>query len=267
MSLTAPLDTDKAARSLYSVELLDATNFVTWKYRVQLVLKSRRLWKYVDGTAVMPPPSASVKEWDTWHDHNQQALSQIALTVSNSVIGHIRTAVTAQEAWTKICSVYEQKGLAAKVFLRRKLLNLKLNGGTRMQDHINTVRNLSEQLSAIGVPISDGDLAITLLCSLPESYDFVAIALESRPEADVTFDVVSTRLLAEELRQDEAHSQLLTNTTINAEIGAFRTTIKSKLTCSYCGRSNHTEDKCWDKHGRPSDQRNQQGGRVSHFSG
>ena len=260
MSLPVSSDADKAARSLYSVELLSATNFTTWKYRVQLILKSRRLWKYVDDTVPAPVPTASAKEWSEWQEGDQQALAQIALTVSNTVIGHIRNAVTSREAWVKVCSVYEQKGLAAKVFLRRKLLNLKLAGGTRMQDHINTVRDLSEQLTAIGSPIGDGDLAITLLCSLPESYDFITIALESRPPEEVTFDVVSARLLAEELRQDEATSRVLSDTTIKAENGAFRATVQSKFktktskACLHCGRLNHTVDKCWDLHGRPSDQ-------------
>jgi hypothetical protein len=245
---------ERTARSLYSVPLLNATNFTTWKYRVQLVLKGRRLWKYVDGSTAAPSPTADLKEKDEWEESDQQAHSQIALTVSDSVISHLRNTTSAKEAWLKICSVFEQKGLAAKVFLRRKLLNLR-KGQEPMQEHINTVRDLAEQLNAIGAPISDGDLAITLLCSLPETYDPIIIALESRDPKDVTFDVVAARLLAEELRQSESlHMPMSSIERAESALAVRAGAHKPKLgkACTFCGRSGHAESQCWDKHGKPN---------------
>ena len=64
------------------------------------------------------------------------ALAQIALTVGNSELIHIKGAQTSREAWLKLCKVYEAKGLAAKIFLRRKFFNVKLKEGDSMQSHI-----------------------------------------------------------------------------------------------------------------------------------
>src|ERR1700735_4613303 len=104
----------------YQVDKLTNNNFTTWKFRVEMVLKARKLWKYVETEA-----GATVKE----KEEEQEALSQIALTVSDGVIGHIRNAKTARQAWLKICSVFEQKGLSSQVFLRRKLINVKFDEG------------------------------------------------------------------------------------------------------------------------------------------
>ena len=161
----------------------------------------RGLWEIVDGTEVAPisvvsgtgvKPQALID----WKKRDNQALAQIALTVSNNELVHLRNAKSRREAWKKICSVYEAKGLAAKVYLRRRFFNVKYvdNGVGSMQTHINLVRDLADQLDAIGASVTDEDMAMTLLCSLPESYDYLIVALESRVD-DFTFDFVSTRLL------------------------------------------------------------------------
>ena len=164
-----------------------------------MVLKARKLWKYVDGSVV--GGDAKSQELD------QDAFSQIALTVSDGVVGHIRNAKNAREAWLKICSVFEQKGLSSQIFLRRKLINVKLDESQSMQTHINKIRELANQLEAIGDPVRDRELAIIILSSLPEKFNALIISLEARPPDEITFDSVAIRLLAEEERQNESNSE------------------------------------------------------------
>ena len=38
--------------NLFQVEKLTNSNFTSWKFRLQMVLKARKLWKYVDGSVV-----------------------------------------------------------------------------------------------------------------------------------------------------------------------------------------------------------------------
>jgi gag-polypeptide of LTR copia-type len=178
----------------------------------------------------------------------QEALSQIALTVSDGVIGHIRNAKTARQAWLKICSVFEQKGLSSQVFLLRKLLNVKLDDGESMQSHINKIRELSDQLEAIGDPVRDRQLAIITLCSLPERYNSVVTSLESRPPEDITFDMIAGRLLAEEERQKESDPG-----TRSGESAFYSGRFPRKRPppkCTWCGRVGHIEKNCYDKQGR-----------------
>ena len=69
---------------------------------------------------------------------------------------------------------------------------------TRRQEHINKVTTLAEQLEAIGAPISDEDIAMTLLCSLSESYDNLIIAVQ------MTFLLsLSDHILQEEIRRKD----------------------------------------------------------------
>ena len=72
-----------------------------------------------------------------------------------------------------------------------------------MMEHINKLRSLAEQLESVGAPVSEDDQVATLLCSLPESYSNLIVALESRIE-DLNMEFVTARLLHEESKTNES---------------------------------------------------------------
>lgn len=229
--------------SMYQIDKLNQNNFTIWKYRIEMVLKARKLWKYVEAEA--GDDKAEIEK-------EQEALAQIALSVSDNVVGHIRGTKTAKAAWEKICSVFEQKGLATQIFLRRKLINLKFVDSEPMQNHINKIRELADQLDSIGDTVKDKELAIIVLCSLPERYDSLILSLEARSPSDLTFDFVAGRLLAEEERQKEQSINSNNNDNINP-VAMFSSAGKDrngKSVCHYCKKPGHFERNCWDKHGR-----------------
>lgn len=243
--------------SLYTIDKLNSSNFSSWKFRMQMILIDRGLWEIVDGTQVAPVVTsgdeASQAKLVDWKKKDNTARAQIALTVGNSELVHIKAAKTSREVWTKICSVFEAKGLAARIFLRRKFFNIKLKEGDGMQAHINQVRELAEQLDAIGAPVTDSDIAMTLLCSLPEQYDSLIVALESRPSDDLTSEFVASRLLAEEKRRQESFNVKVNGTAEAAFVGNQLSggDKKKSKRCKFCKSIGHTEDTCYRKHGYP----------------
>jgi len=127
-----------------------------------------------------------------------------------------------------------------------------------MQSHINVLCDLAEQMAAIGAEIKDDELAITLLCSLPERFNSLVTSLESRPADEITFDFVSARLLSEFSRQEESRTVRLEveearalhtrQDSQNAQVGVVD---KSRYMCTHCKRKGHLKVDCWDLHGRP----------------
>lgn len=221
-----------------------------------MILIDRGLWEIVNGSEV-PPVSDGSEAAKTrladWKKKDNCAMAQIALTIGNTELVHIKGAKSAHEAWTKICSVYEAKGLATKIFLRRKFFNIKFRENDSMQAHINNVREIADQLDAIGAPVNDSDIAMTLLCSLPEQYDSLTVALESRPSNELTFEFVASRLLAEEKRRQESFNVKVNGTTEAAFLGTSSQNEKRNIKrCSFCKQLRHTEQNCYRKHGFPA---------------
>jgi gag-polypeptide of LTR copia-type/Domain of unknown function (DUF4219) len=186
---------------MHSIEKLDATNYHAWKHKIRMVLIDKELWDVVDGSEEEPTTSNATKT-KAWQKMNDKALATISLSVKDSELVHIRTCKKATEAWKKLAEVYEAKGLVRRLFLRRKFFSVRLQDGKSMQDHINEIMTLAEQLDAIGATVSDEDIAMTFLCSLPDSYENLIVALESRAD-NLTAEFVRTRLLQEEARRNE----------------------------------------------------------------
>jgi hypothetical protein len=230
-------DESQVSRSntqLHYVAPLTEKNFQSWKFRLQYVLQDRGLWKCVD-------PSSSSKAKPT-AEEEQKAMAQIVLTLSDEVSHIVQRANvhTAREVWVLLCKQFEQKGLSSRVYLRRKLLNIKYVGDS-MQQHLSRISELANQLQSVGAGVSDQDLALITLCSLPERYEPFIVQMESRPIEEVTFDFVNGRLLAEAARQEENKlQQSLYGPT------AFGARVTNQ--CTFCNRPGHTEATCWDKH-------------------
>src|SRR3984957_14053646 len=250
-----------SSSSLYAIDKLNSTNFSAWKFRMQMILIDRGLWEYVDGSQPAPVLGADTNEAAQaklveWKKKDNCAMAQIALTVGNTELVHVKGAKSSREAWLKLCSAFEAKGLASKVFLRRKFFSIQMPEGISMQAHINNVKELAEQLEAIGATLTDSDIAMTLLSSLPEEeYGSLVTALEARPSDELTTDFVIARLLAEEKRRQESFKAKVYSSAESAFIGNYNqggsTNRRSTQKCGFCKRTNHTEEKCYRKHGYP----------------
>jgi gag-polypeptide of LTR copia-type len=68
-----------------------------------------------------------------------------------------------------------------------------------MQDHINQLDKIVKQLARIREVMSDKNVAITLLESLPNAYEILKGTLSNGSEA-FTYELVKTRALEEEDR-------------------------------------------------------------------
>ena len=68
-----------------------------------------------------------------------------------------------------------------------------------MIEHLNAFNAMVSQLLSIDIKISDEDKCISLLCSLPDSWDSLVIAIGSNATA-LQFDEIVLALLTEEMR-------------------------------------------------------------------
>src|SRR5271170_5263006 len=145
--------------TLYNIDKLGDDNYYAWKFRSKMVLEDRDLWDVVSGDELCPEKLEAGKQWIK---KDRKAMSQISLAVSDKLLVHIRQAKSAKHAWDSLEQVFEKKTLASRVFLRRKFFTTSLREGQPMREHINELTMMEENLGAMGAPIHDTDLAMTL---------------------------------------------------------------------------------------------------------
>ena len=111
-----------------------------------------------------------------------------------------------------------------------------------IDQHLKHMKDITDKLAAIGVPISEEDQVVTLLGSLPKSYATLVTAIETRMDG-VSLDYVQQALIHEEMKQSELSGQL--SGAEPALAGAFkRNTPRDRPKCYGCGNEGHIHRFC-----------------------
>ena len=101
------------------------------------------------------------------------------------------------------------------------------------------MKALTDELSIIGVPISEEDRVVYLLASLPESYNVLVTALEANSEVP-KMEVVTERLLHEEQKLRDRASGM------RSESAMMEYQRRNPVRCHYCKKLGHMQKYCAD---------------------
>jgi len=146
-----------------------------------------------------------------------------------------------------------------KVFLVKKLYNLKMKEGDSMAKHLNEFNIIKSQLASIKIILDDKIIAILLFCSMPYSWENLIAAISTSASArTLNFDDVSSSLMNEvqhhkSIAEDQGGENLvLANHGRKIERGRqghskSRGGLESRkrtFTCFHCGRVGHKKKDC-----------------------
>uniref|UniRef100_A0AAV1UD57 Retrovirus-related Pol polyprotein from transposon TNT 1-94 n=1 Tax=Peronospora matthiolae TaxID=2874970 RepID=A0AAV1UD57_9STRA len=228
------------------ISKFDGTNFHAWKFKMQMVLEERDLWEVVSGE-IKAEQCETQLDQATYKRKSRKAMAVICLAMEDSQLPLVRSASGACDAWSRLEDHFEKKSLANKLFLRRRFFTTMMEEGDDVLEHINKLKTLAEQLEAVGAPVCEDDLVITLLGSLSDSYQFLITALESRSDT-LSWELVTSRLLHEEMKRkeqgskgDEASQGQAFITRDNQRKGR---PVKKSWPCHNCGKIGHWMAEC-----------------------
>ena len=144
---------------------LNNSNWVMWKFMMEDFLTIRDLLNTLEGQEVKRKDISYFK----WNKMNKNTIAYIKQWIDTSSCHHVTNETNAYNLQKKLESMFEQKTIGNKIFLLKKLVNMKLKEGILMKNHLNVFQSIINQLASMKMVIDDEMQASLLFCSLPNS--------------------------------------------------------------------------------------------------
>jgi hypothetical protein len=146
----------------FRVEKFNSQNYQLWKMQMEDYLYQKDLFLPLSGVAKKP---AAMKD-EEWEILDRKALGTIWLSLAVSVAFNILKEKTTKDLMDALAKLYEKPSESNKVFLMKRLFNMKMSEGGSVVDHLNEFNTVTNQLSSVKVDFDDEVRALLILCLL-----------------------------------------------------------------------------------------------------
>jgi hypothetical protein len=182
----------------FTVEKFNDQNCQLWKMQMEDYLYQKDLFLPLSGVA---KKLAAMKD-EEWEILDRKALGTIRLSLAALVAFNISKEKTTKDLMDALAKLYEKPSASNKVFLMKRLFNMKMSEGGSVADHLNEFNTVTNQLSSVKVDFDDEVRALLILCSLLERWNGFVMAVSNSVSSSNTlkFDDVVGVILSEEMR-------------------------------------------------------------------
>ncbi|KAJ0083760.1 hypothetical protein Patl1_29917 [Pistacia atlantica] len=157
---------------------LDGTNFLAWSAQLLPLFRSYGLMGIADGSEPSPPQFSSTENktqcilnsaFVVWQYKDQTVLGWIVSSLSPAAISTIYGLETSRLVWQALGAQFAAPSTSCISLIKRKLQSVQ-QGSMSCQDFFDEVKSLANELSAVGKPIDDSDLILSVLNGLNSSF-------------------------------------------------------------------------------------------------
>ncbi|UYV83676.1 SETMAR [Cordylochernes scorpioides] len=220
-----------------AVEKLNGQNSRSWKYNIKMLLIEKGLWDVM------------FKDEDTQDAklkaQKDRALAVIALSINTEHQIHIIDCSSPQDALKNLEQVFEPKSRSRILQLKKQFVNIKLQTGESMLDHLNRLKICMDHLKEAGAEVDDQDIAYSILSGLPDSFDTL-VMFGNVEDSDFTSNKVRNTLLTEYERRSarEGASSGLGEALYFSKDDTRKTSRKQGVKCYRCLKIGHIAKDC-----------------------
>lgn len=120
----------------------------------------------------------------------------LKLSIADEMLPEIPSGKSAREIWKHLKDLHETSNKGRAFFLKNMLFSIMMDDQVSLQEHLMKIKNIHDQLEAIGRKIEEEDMVVTTLKSLPRSYEhFIETLNITSTNVDLKFDEMCNKLL------------------------------------------------------------------------
>lgn len=191
------------------MKLEGQSNYIIWRYKVQMLLLQESLWKYVEpdleqaggsnpsscgnscATRGATPsgsqypsggstPNATIAAAAATESEKIRACRILISMVKDSLLLHVIHLTNPLKVWQKLKKMYDLQTPSRRLALKEKLYSLRLSEGQSIDIFLQNVNSTVTQLARLGITINDEDLVDQVLVALPKSWSVFKSIYKSR---------------------------------------------------------------------------------------
>ena len=149
------------------------------------LLMAKEVWEHVDST--VQPPGDDAAAQARHNKAQQKAMATLVMGINSKLIYLVTSSATPKDLWDTVKAHFERNTMANKLFLKRQFFTTKMQEGQSVQDHLKCMKEVSDQLAALGSPVAEEEQVVALLISLPPSYATLVTAMEAKGDDLLAF--------------------------------------------------------------------------------
>ncbi|KAK3011783.1 hypothetical protein RJ639_012566 [Escallonia herrerae] len=153
------------------------------------------------------PEAMNASEWVIL---DRKALATERLSLTPRVAFNISKEKTTAAVMKALEKLYEKPSASNKVFLMKKLFNMRMSENGYVVDHLNNFNGVTNQLKSVGINFDDKIRVLLFMCSLHVSWNnLVTTVSNSTISGTLTLNDVVSSLMNDEMRRKTIGDALL----------------------------------------------------------
>ena len=161
------------------------------------------------------PERMKTEEWNLWDRH---VLGVICLALSKNVTHNVAKEKTTVGMMQALAEMYEKPSANNRVYLMKKLFNMKMSESGLVVKHLNNFNTIVHQLVSMGIKFDDVICVLILLPSLPNNWEPMRAAItNSIGNATLKFIDVRNAILAEDVQRKDFGKASSSNSMLNVD--------------------------------------------------
>jgi hypothetical protein len=139
---------------------------------------------------------------EEWEVLDRKALIMIWVSLAVLVALNISKEKTMEDLMDALSKIYEKPSSSNKVFLMKRLFNMKMLEGGSVSGHLNEFNMVTNQLSSIKVDFDDEARDLLIMFSFPERWNGLVMVVSNSISGSNTLNVsdIVGVILSEEMR-------------------------------------------------------------------
>ena len=119
--------------SMISIEKLIGINFTIWSSKMEDILTLKNLHLLMEGKSKKPSSMTN----EDWEKLDGETIASIWQYLEDNLKFHLSQEKTTESLWKKLQDLYEWDTLVTKLFLMKRLFNLKMKEGSSVDECLN----------------------------------------------------------------------------------------------------------------------------------